>query len=203
MSLILPEQRAIFLHIPKCAGQSIERALGIQHHHRHHKLNDLPEDWPSYFRFTFVRHPVSRFISACRYNLHVARSTRRQLEQSAQSELSPTKRFRLHLLRESPDISSIVNDLSLGRLKPLMTFQPQERWLRRGRPQFIGRVEHLDQDFTLLQQFLGTNSQLVHTNRSKDHSSLGNLSAHDLNRVFDYYKLDFIMTGYPQESPDT
>ena len=128
MSLVLPEQRAIFLHIPKTAGQSIEKALGIEHHHRHHKLNDLPEDWPSYFRFTFVRHPVSRFISACRYNLHVAKNTRRQLEQADPSQLSPTKRFRLHLVRETPDISSIVNDLSLGRLKKLLTFQPQERW---------------------------------------------------------------------------
>ena len=29
MSLIIPEQKLIFLHIPKCAGQSVEKALGF------------------------------------------------------------------------------------------------------------------------------------------------------------------------------
>jgi len=91
MSLFLPEHNAIFLHIPKCAGQSIEKALGYRHHHKHHKVNDLPDDIENYFRFTFVRHPVRRFISACKYNLRVALSTRRQLELADKNTLSPTK----------------------------------------------------------------------------------------------------------------
>ena len=203
MSLILPEQQAIFLHIPKCAGQSIETALGVKHHHRHHKLNDLPDDWLNYFRFTFIRHPVSRFMSACKYNLHLAVKTKNQLEAMASSDLSPTKRYRLHLVRNRPSFSTIVDDLSKGKLSRMLTFQPQMRWLLRGQPQFIGRVEQLDQDFAHLSRLLGSNSRLVHTNRSKNDPSLGQISERDLTKVIDYYDMDFNMTGYPRSHPDS
>ena len=201
MSLILPEQQAIFLHIPKCAGQSIETALGVKHDHRHHKLNDLPNDWLNYFRFTFIRHPVSRFISACKYNLHLAIKTKNQLEASAASDLSPTKRYRLHLVRNRPSFSTIIDDLSEGKLSKMLTFQPQGRWLLRGQPQFIGRVEQLDRDFAHLCRLLGSKSRLVHTNRSKHDPSLGQLSERDLTKVIDYYDMDFSMTGYPRSHP--
>lgn len=202
MSLILPAQQAIFLHIPKCAGQSVETALGVKHHHRHHKLNDLPDDWLNYFRFTFIRHPVSRFISACKYNLHQAIKAKHQLEAMDLSVLSPTKRYRLHLVRNRPTFSSIINDLSEGKLSRMLTFQPQSRWLLRGQPQFIGRVEQLDRDFAHLSRLLGSTNRLAHTNRSKDDRSLGHLSERDLIKVIDYYDMDFTMTGYSRRHPD-
>ncbi len=71
--LLLPEHRAIFVHIPKTGGQTLERLLGHAHQRNHHAIRGLPDDWPQWFRFTFVRHPLDRFISACNYSVDMAR----------------------------------------------------------------------------------------------------------------------------------
>ena len=196
MSLFLPKHNAIFLHIPKCAGQSIEKAFGFKHHHKYHKVNDLPENLEKYFRFTFVRHPVRRFISACKYNLKVAILTRHHLERSNFESLSPTKKFRLHLLSSKPNFSSITDNLVRGNLCQMLTFKHQQHWLSAGRPQFIGRVENIDNDFLLLANTLNSNLKLIHTNKSNSSHELGTLSRKDFRRIAAHYKDDFKTLGY-------
>ena len=208
MSLILPKRKLIFLHIPKCAGQSIESAFGIRHDHSHHKRNDLPEDWRDYLRFTFVRHPISRFLSACNYNLRVALRTEKQLRRTSEADLSRTKRYRLHLLNTRPSISDMVNDLHQGRLRKMTTFEPQALWLRAGQPQFIGRVERFEQDLRHLFQLIdpeargrGAAAPTPHTNRSPSRLNASELSNRELRRIRSYYRHDFRMTGYGKNPP--
>ena len=207
MSLIIPEQKLIFLHIPKCAGQSVEKALGFKHHHRHHKRNDLPQNWHDYLRFTFVRHPLSRFLSACNYNLRVALNTRHELQKLPTDQLSPTKRYRLHLAESRPDLSAMVDDLHRGRLRQLITFKPQYLWLLAGKPQFIGRVESFDQDFQFLVRLSGLQGRgsvgntPPHTNRSSHRLTPEQLSPSDQKRIKRYYRLDYKMTGYGKRPP--
>ena len=203
MSLILPKRRLLFLHIPKCAGQSVQKAFGVVHHHQHHKLNDFPEDWQDYFRFTFVRHPVHRFFSACNYNLRVALKTQQQLQHVPIEQLSATKRYRLYLAEERPSLAAIAGDLHRNRLRKLITFKRQARWLRRGEPQFIGRVERFDQDFSLLMRLIAPGRQLrrtqaPHINRSASTLRLDDLSTRELGWIVDYYAKDFAMTGYSE-----
>ena len=202
MSLFLPEHSAIFLHIPKCAGQSIEKALGYRHHHRYHKLNDLPNDIENYFRFTFVRHPARRFISACKYNLRVAIATRNQLERAEFKTLSPTKKYRLHLVNSEPNYTSIVDNLVEGKLKKMLTFMHQHHWLQKGKPQFIGRVENINTDFAILSNILNVKAKLQRTNESNSSVDLGHLSKKDFRRVVEYYKDDFQATGYSRKHSD-
>ena len=196
MSLFLPKQKAIFLHIPKCAGQSIEKALGHKHHHRHHKVNDLPDNLENYFRFTFVRHPVRRFISACNYNLRVAKATRKQLEHADYKSLSSFKKYRLHLITSNSSYDSIIDDLISEKLKNIPFFKHQKHWLTKGKPQFIGRVENIDTDFAILANTLRIKSKLKRTHKSPDIASLGNFSKKNFQKVVDYYREDFNATGY-------
>ena len=198
MSLILAQYQAIFLHIPKCAGQSIGKSFFIKHNHRHHKLNDLPKDWDSYLRFTFTRHPVSRFISAHNYNKLLAYKTIRMIEAMPSAGLSPAKRFRLHLIKTNPDINTIIDELCLGKLKNILFFKPQSHWILRGQPQFIGRVENIEEDFEKLRSLLGFKNKLVHINTSKSLSSETEITKQNLQRLMDYYELDFKLTGYPK-----
>ena len=202
MSLFLPKYNAIFLHIPKCAGQSIEKALGYKHHHRNHKVNDLPDDLENYFRFTFVRHPVRRFISACNYNLKVANATRKQLERADSKSLSSSKEYRLHLITSNSNYDSIINDLTDGKLKKILFFKHQKHWLQKGKPQFIGRVENINTDFAILSKILRIKSKLKRSNKSPDIASLGNFSKKNFREVVEYYREDFNATGYSAKHSD-
>ena len=167
-----------------------------KHHHRHHKVNDLPDDLENYFRFTFVRHPVRRFISACNYNLRVATATRKKLELADSKSLSPSKEYRLHLITSNANYDSIIDDLTDGKLKKIPFFKHPKHWLKKGKPQFIGRVENIDTDFAILSKILRIQSKLKRTNKSPNTASLGNFSKKNFREVVEYYKKDFIATGY-------
>ena len=203
MSLILAQHKAIFLHIPKCAGQSIGKSFSTKHNHQHHKLNDFPKDWGDYLRFTFTRHPVSRFISAHNYNKILAHKTIKTIENLPSSKMSPAKLYRIHLIKTNPDINTVVNELCLGRMKKILFFKPQSRWILRGQPQFIGRVENIKEDFEKLRSLLGFKNKLPHTNISKSHSSETELTKHNLQRLIEYYEFDFELTGYPKCWPNS
>ena len=74
---------AIFVHQPRCAGSSLEAAIfGLKLYSQHHTLPYLEDlmgadgqsacgesngESNGYFRFTFVRDPLDRFLSAFQY----------------------------------------------------------------------------------------------------------------------------------------
>lgn len=63
------DRKAIFIHIPKCAGISINKALFGNLAGGHKGLDDYilvfgAKDFTRYFKFTFVRNPWDRLVSA-------------------------------------------------------------------------------------------------------------------------------------------
>ena len=73
---LFTERRVVFVHLPRTAGTSIESSLfGQDHFSQHHTAAELrtllgPAAYEDAFRFTFVREPLDRFLSAFFYLLH-------------------------------------------------------------------------------------------------------------------------------------
>jgi hypothetical protein len=61
----------LLIHVPKCAGSSVEQALygDVRIHHRtwQELSRDYPEAWEKCTKIAVVREPVSRFLSAYNY----------------------------------------------------------------------------------------------------------------------------------------
>ena len=169
--MISHKRKFVFIHIPKVAGTSIEEALRdetcqllprewdvarVPHAPLNHlTLQELadygiltPAQLKSYFKFCFVRNPWDRMIAEIFYrgmrpvfrNLTVDQRIRRACELA-----STTKGYGNHLRVQHDFVEA--DGLQMD---------------------FIGRFEHLEQDFDHVCRLLGIDADLQHLNRA-DH----------------------------------
>ncbi|KPA92506.1 sulfotransferase family 2 domain-containing protein [Pseudomonas sp. RHF3.3-3] len=156
------ERACLFIHVPKCAGSSVCGALFGGWHPGHLPLHwyehQFPEQYARSFKFAFVREPLERAYSAfaflrgnepCRRDMsaHNLVSSYRDFDDFVYRWLHPENvRKQLHF---APQTDFLVG--SLGHLEL----------------DFIGRQEHLEQDFRSVCERIGIASTLPHLNHSR------------------------------------
>ena len=155
--------RCIFIHIPKTAGISVSTSLfgslgGGHRSARKYRLILGQERYGEYFKFTFVRNPWDRLVSAFCY-----------LKDGGLTAADRGFSLR-HLARFDTFDAFVRHWLERRNLHHAIHFVPQHEFICL--PQgtisvdFIGRFETLASDFAQVAQRLGIECTLRHHNRT-------------------------------------
>lgn len=190
------QNRCIFVHIPKCAGVAVADSLfgrdcGGYLKMRYYRLLFSPQEYQDYFKFTFVRNPWDRLVSAFHF-LRDGGITERDRTWN-EANLAGYEDFD-HFVRKG---------LPRRAVRSWIHFIPQIDYLRtpwtsKLPVDFVGRFEHLERDFKIVCQRLGRTADLVVANQGKPRKAdyRGYYSS-TTQRIVEQYYIDDIRTfGY-------
>jgi hypothetical protein len=150
----------VFVHIPKCAGTSIHRALGGLHerrslriegrkYHKHAKAAEvrrvLGPAWDNAFKFSFVRNPWDLMVSS--YHWWLARA-------------GDFPRLTSHVsrIRELGSFSAFISSKYGSKMLNEQPGRDLLEWVSDGTGiivDFVGKYENLDEDWKHVCQALG------------------------------------------------
>ena len=189
------ELKCIYVHIPKSAGVSVNRALfgnlgGGHRSVRQYKRIFGPTTFKNYFKFTFVRNPYSRLLSAYRF-----------LKNGGMNDAD--KKWSQSNLNEVSSFAEFVHDwFTEESVFSRVHFRPQHAFICDGSlapsVDFIGQFETIEDDFAYVCERLKISRTLKKANRGphivKHWSTYYSATAYD--KIFQIYRKDFELFGY-------
>lgn len=191
--------RCVFVHVPKAGGMSVNQALFGNRGGGHRTVGQYkcvlgPLTYVRYFSFTFVRNPFSRLVSAYTF-----------LKRGGLDE--GNRAWAEEHLRGVHSFEQFVLDwLDEERLWSYYHFKPQCYFVCDGRDRvgvdYVGRFEHLQEDFREVCRRLGVDVELAHRNvtgRQRPYQSY--YTAATAARVVELYRSDFEVLGYELRVP--
>lgn len=198
--------KAIFVHIPKTAGISIEKHFGKGHKgglDKYHVFswrlkNHLPELWNSYYTFAFVRNPWDRTISAFFW---MDKATKNAVAHP----LMKLNESHKYLRQFNNDIRAFVKYFYRHQKEVMnmdLHFIPQSYWLfdSYDKPidiDFIGRFENLEEDFKIICKNIGAEYRgLPHKNKSNRGNYKDYYDERTKEMIYEIYKKEIDYLGY-------
>lgn len=175
--------KAIFIHIPKAAGTSVSIAL-FGHQVGHSTIMErYTQDYAAtrdYFKFTFVRDPLARAMSAFKF-MQAGGMTPRDKAYSRRLEGLTFADF-ARRLSEFQDIEH---------------FRPQHSFIcnpyRRVLVDYVGRLETMGESFAYVTERMGLKAQLSHLNSGSEKSPVDDETG---RIVREFYSRDYVLFGY-------
>lgn len=188
------ELKCIFVHIPKCAGVSVCRSLFGNLGGGHKTLEEYqvvfsPEDYARYFKFTFVRNPWDRLVSAFLF-----------LKRGGLN--AGDKAWAAKNLSRYNDFGSFVREgLQRREILSFKHFQPQHGFIclegKEPRVDFLGRYEKLASDFEIICQRLNVESKLGRENQNSSRADYGKYYTPETRQIVgEVYGDDIEIFGY-------
>lgn len=184
----------IFVHIPKCAGVSVSRALFGCLGGGHTSLEDYqriysPREYAGKYKFTIVRNPWDRLVSA--FLFLRAGGFNEEDRLFANDHLQAFDSFETFVAQW---VNS-KNIMQYPHFYPQLSFISVNR--RPPKLDFIGRFEQLEADFAKIARRLGIETKLPaenRTHRNRDYRDYYN--AETMQIVGDVYRADIATLGY-------
>jgi hypothetical protein len=187
------ETHSIFVHIPKCAGISVSQALYGNLAGGHNSLEAYftvfePEKILNYFKFTFVRNPWDRLVSA--YYFLKAGGMNEEDRLWAEAEII-----------SYPDFDHFVRFwLTEENINKYIHFKPQVSFIQdrrdKVRMDFIGFFENLKDDFKFVAGRLGREADLPKLNTSERNFYTNYYTEETQKIVARVYAKDIELLGY-------
>ena len=183
--------KCIFIHIPKAAGTSVTNALfgPVSRHVPYFEYErGNPRKFAEYFKFTFVRNPWDRLLSAY---IFLKKGGLNEMDRAwADENLGRFETFEQFVLEwvTEENIWSWVH------------FKPQHHFIcdKQGRcmMDFVGRMETLAADFGVVRAKLGIEAQLSVLNRTRNEGYASHYTPQTREIVAQVYKKDIEMFNY-------
>jgi hypothetical protein len=156
--------QCIFIHVPKCAGQSIRNTLFEDLLPGHINVYTYQQIFPKkefdqYFKFSFVRNPWDRLVSA--FLFMKSGGAHKKDQDWAEKHLVGFKDFE-SFIRFGLEKEEI---LSWPHFRPQLWYLT-DQFGRLG-VDFIGRVENINEDIRFIQNKLGVKKDLLYINKTE------------------------------------
>lgn len=193
----------VFLHIPKTAGQSVNKAIQNEvnnyiYLHGDSVIKNNIEEIQKGFTFCFVRNPWDRMVSNYFY-------AKKMYNILGEEKKTPTHKFRIDTVYNTDNFEEFVywvNDnkeyaLSQFHMRPQVTFiKPIQESLN-----FVGRYERLNDDVKELSKLISIRIKLPYINESEEreftYEKYYNKDTKEI--VEELYKEDIDILGYTYE----
>ena len=188
------QYRAIFIHIPKCAGTSILETFGHAGVRDHGRWIDYQRgdrvSFSSYFKFSFTRCPAKRLHSTYQYLKRGGNGGRRDRNLAEQLGVNRCEFDEFVFTQLTP---TLVRQELLFWEQSSFIFDQKDNL----KVDFLGRVETLEEDFAAILQRLSIPppKNLSHLNSSP--SDVVPLTSEIINQVNRLYPRDAQLLGYP------
>lgn len=186
--MINHEHRCIFIHIPKTAGMSVERAFGVRQGQPgggHLLPAAYGKHWRKYFTFCIVRNPWDRIVSAFFSELKKVPEGLRVLLPGCNGKLFEYR----------ADFHGFVMELLPQLAKLNIAFKPQVYWLQEKYDRIL-RFESLDADWNDLPDSVRPVTMLPVHNRTVHRSFSEYYSDETVDVVHKLYADDIKRLGY-------
>jgi hypothetical protein len=187
------DTKAIFVHIPKCAGVSVCRALFGNLAGGHTTLDEYlnifePRYIESYFKFTIVRNPWDRLVSA--FHFMQSGGFNEEDRNWFSGELGHFKDFE----------EFVKGWLNKNNIWKWPHFRPQYHYIveRKGKVKMdcVGFLENIEEDFRYVTKRLGVDCSLQQSNKGNHDDYRSYYNEETMKIVADVYDTDIKLLGY-------
>jgi len=194
--MISHDKKCIFVHIPKCAGSSINQQLKLKSigFSGHAPASCHDEFLGEYFSFAFVRNPYDRIVSAYKYFRKLKEGHRWYKRNKIIADAACQMDFS-EFINHIGDFQKLMKREE-GSFESGIHFQPFSYFLDR-RLEYIGRFEDIQHDYFNIRSRLGLSITKLPKTNSTDNKNYRQLYIEDAQTlVYNVYKEDIEKYNY-------